>query len=120
MTITEFLAEGFAVRTQAHFAHLQTTSYAQHVALGEFYDKLTGLLDDFAEQWMGLNEARVGKFPSISLDGSPEPYELLAEYLHLLDTGGDKVCDDDPTLLNTLADIRELTMHTLYKLKNLK
>jgi hypothetical protein len=39
-TPAEFIARAFAVRTAAHLAHLQSRSYAEHVALGGFYDSL--------------------------------------------------------------------------------
>jgi len=35
--------------TAAHVHHWNTTSYAQHQALGEFYDKLSDLADTFVE-----------------------------------------------------------------------
>ena len=43
MSCQTFVARAFAVRTAAHVAHLTTTSYAQHIALDEFYTAL--LLD---------------------------------------------------------------------------
>lgn len=44
-TPAEFVARSFAVRTAAHLAHLQSRSYAEHVALGGFYDSLIDLVD---------------------------------------------------------------------------
>jgi len=35
--------------TAAHVHHWNTTSYAQHQALGEFYEKLSDLTDTFVE-----------------------------------------------------------------------
>lgn len=43
MKAAELIARCFAARTAAHIAHLQTTSYAQHVALDEFYNVIVGL-----------------------------------------------------------------------------
>jgi hypothetical protein len=43
MKAAELIARCFAARTAAHIAHLQTTSYAQHVALDEFYNAIVGL-----------------------------------------------------------------------------
>ena len=39
----------FLSREQAHRAHLKTKSYAQHVALGDFYDAVIGFADTFAD-----------------------------------------------------------------------
>ena len=40
-------------RTQAHVFHLTTNSYAQHKALGKYYDAISDLLDAYAEAYMG-------------------------------------------------------------------
>lgn len=53
-TPAEFIARAFAVRTAAHLAHLQSRSYAEHVALGGFYDPLVDLVDSYAEAYQGL------------------------------------------------------------------
>ena len=45
----------FDVRNKAHIAHLQTKSYAQHIAFNEFYDGIIPLADSFAESWQGRN-----------------------------------------------------------------
>ena len=36
-------------RTQAHYFHLQTTSYAKHKALQKYYEGIVDLLDAYAE-----------------------------------------------------------------------
>ena len=41
--------------TNAHILHLQSQSYAQHKALGNFYEELGDLVDAVVEQWQGLN-----------------------------------------------------------------
>ena len=38
----------FNARTNAHIAHLQTKSYARHIALGDFYDGVLDIADKFA------------------------------------------------------------------------
>ncbi|CAB4122189.1 hypothetical protein UFOVP26_116 [uncultured Caudovirales phage] len=43
----------FLARDMSHRAHLATTSYAQHVALGDFYDAITDLADGFTESYQG-------------------------------------------------------------------
>lgn len=39
--------------TSAHLLHLQTRSWSQHVALGEYYDEIIELVDVFAEVYQG-------------------------------------------------------------------
>jgi DNA-binding ferritin-like protein len=48
-------------RNQAHVYHLLTNSYAQHKALGKYYETITELLDDYAEAYMG-KYGRIRKF----------------------------------------------------------
>ena len=53
--IEQFIAVLFLARDMAHKAHLTTDSYAQHMALGEFYGALPDLADSLAETWQGMN-----------------------------------------------------------------
>ena len=45
----------FQSRDAMHIAHLQTTSYAEHKALGMYYDKILDLTDSFTEKFFGRN-----------------------------------------------------------------
>lgn len=112
-----FIARSFALRTATHLLHLSSQSYSQHMALGDFYEKLMGLVDSYAEVYMGL-EGRITSFPSITPPAG-DPETLLEVYLQLVR----RELDEDSSaesLKNILAGIEELTAQTLYKLKNLK
>lgn len=113
--IEAFVAEAFAMRTAAHMAHLRTPSYARHIALGDFYEAIGEHGDRFAEVWMGLHDKRI---PELSDPVLPtgDPLTFLREYLTYLDDNR-AVCEDDPTLENIHADMREATARALYKLK---
>lgn len=117
MSCPQFVATSLSVRTAAHMAHLTTRSYAQHVALGEFYPALEDLVDRFAEVYMG-HAAQVPSFPSIK-PASTEPVALLEEYLDDVREEAGKDHDSE-ALKNILAEIEELTARTLYKLRFLK
>ena len=39
--------------TNAHILHFQSKSYAQHMALGAFYDEVSDLVDGFVEAFQG-------------------------------------------------------------------
>jgi hypothetical protein len=106
-----------AVRTAAHFLHLSSSSYAQHVALGDFYTALTDLIDKYAEVYMGL-EDQIKSWPSGTLP-SGSPVSVLSDYL-LSVRKEQKEDNDSQALLNILAELEELTAQTLYKLKFLK
>lgn len=48
------IGELFRARDLAHIAHLNTTSFAEHKALNEFYDGVLDLTDTFAETAFGI------------------------------------------------------------------
>lgn len=117
MSCPAFVAQSLAVRTAAHLLHLSSTSYAQHMALGDFYDALTDLVDKYAEVDMGLND-RIASFPSVTPPtGGPVP--MLSAYL-LAVRKEMREDHDSQALMNILAEIEELTAQTIYKLKFLK
>lgn len=61
---------------QAHAWHLQTRSYAEHMALGMYYEALPPLLDSLMEGWLAESSATLN-VKSIKLEdynGNPTPY----------------------------------------------
>lgn len=60
MTKSEaFVDVMFHSADQTHLWHLQTKSYAMHMALGGYYDAIRAGADDIAEKLMGFNGKRV-------------------------------------------------------------
>lgn len=118
MSCPQFIAESFAVRTAAHFAHLSAKTYASHIALEEFYEGLLDEVDKYAEVYMGLTKQNT-RWPGASVPASDDPEQLLRDYL---ETVRAEMAEDNDSqaLLNILAEIEELTARTLYKLINLK
>lgn len=102
-------------RTVAHIAHLQTTSYAQHQALGAFYGGLVPLIDSFAEVYQG----RYGliKFNAASFKLERDPYALLDSVVAMLDAARAEC--KLPALQNIIDEMIALADSTRYKLKNL-
>lgn len=117
MSCPEFIAKSFAVRTAAHLAHLASTTYAQHIALGDFYEALTDLIDTYAEIYQGT-AGQIKTYPNALAPKDP-PIVLLENYLELV--LAEQVEDrDGQALMNVLAEIEALTARTLYKLKFLR
>ena len=117
MSCPKFIADSLAIRTATHLAHLSATSYADHMALGEFYDELLDLVDEYAEVYMGL-EKRITRFPKAEVPDD-EPVQMLKDYLKLV-TEEAAEDHDSEALKNVLAEIEALTARTIYKLVNLK
>jgi hypothetical protein len=53
MTCEVFIGNLFLARDVAHSVHLNTRSYAKHVALNGFYTEIIELADSFAEAYQG-------------------------------------------------------------------
>jgi hypothetical protein len=117
MSCPKFIVDSFAVRTAAHLLHLSSTSYAQHVALADFYTSLVGLIDRYAEAYMAM-DGQIKSWPSPSKTEAVGPVSLLENYLETVQAEQGE--DESEALENILAEIEELTMGSIYKLRFLK
>mgnify|MGYP000600256799 FL=1 len=131
----ELVARCFAARTAAHFAHLITGSYAQHMALGDFYDAVASGADEFVECYQGIFGKLTG-FPDIR----PSQGDITAALSDLRtwiaanreecceayddnedgENAGDRDDVDNTELANLIDNILAVVDRTLYKLKFLK
>ena len=116
--IQQFIGLLFASRDYAHKMHLATDSYAQHMALGTFYEDIIGLADELAEAWMGRNLQKIGEIPTINVPKG-EPLNVLKRLLEVVQDTRDFV-SDDTVLSNIIDEIEQLYSSTIYKLKFLK
>lgn len=113
----EFILTLLNARTAAHVAHLSVSgpgSYAKHVALGEFYEGISGLADRFAESYQGC-EGLI-KFAGSSFKMERDPIKML-ESLKGVVAAARTECADYPFLQQVCDDMTELVSSTLYKLK---
>jgi hypothetical protein len=117
MKPADFVGLFFLARDVTHSVHLNTRSYAKHVALNEFYDAIVDLADKFAEAYQG----RHGLIGPISLHSARKTsniVEFLEDSLIEIENERYKVCDKDETALQNIIDeIVGLYLSTLYKLK---
>lgn len=107
----------FESRDFAHKAHLETKSYAQHKALGSFYDDVLGLTDSLVESYQGkygVQKIQIGQVKDAEVVGY---FEDLANFLEQAHASVDK---KDTWVQNQIDGLIELTYSLLYKLKNLK
>lgn len=117
--MNEYIGLLMQSRNQAHIFHLQTTSFAAHKALGEYYEEIVGLID-------GLVESYQGKYPIITnykmtgaiedLDetsGAVDYFEKIARYCELKR----EKLPHESYLKNQYDEIDTLIRNTLYKLK---
>lgn len=113
MKAEEFVSVLFELQTNTHVAHLQTTSFSKHMALGSFYSGIEDLRDRFVETYQGKYGIIKG-YKSFSIKEDMDPLNYLTSFaklaekyrLELKDGWLQQICDD----------IIELTYSTIYKL----
>lgn len=122
--MNEFVFDLLFFTGQIHAWHLHTGSYAAHLALGDLYAAIPGLVDAIAEAIIGQNR---------KLSTPAKPYTFIADSMN--DVGGMaeainnfnkkaellfKSTGDIAGVNNSLADLISLFDSTIYKLTNLK
>jgi hypothetical protein len=113
----DFVGMLFLARDVTHSAHLNTRSYAKHVALNEFYDGIIDLADKFAEAYQG-KYGLIGPISLMSAKKTNNVVEFLEGQVDDLMEMRYKVVEKDCTpLQNIIDEIFGLYYSTLYKLK---
>jgi len=113
----DFVGMLFLARDVAHSVHLNTRSYAKHVALNIFYERIIGAADDFAEAYQGRH-GLMGPITLMSAKKTGNIIEFLEDQLKELEAMRYEVCDKTDTALQQLIDnIVEIYLRTLYKLR---
>jgi hypothetical protein len=104
-------------RDLAHRAHWKTTSYAEHMALGAFYEGILVPLDAFVEQYQGQFNQRL-EVPLGDNDFEGDISEILDQQLMWIEKNRQEICPKNETALNNVLDeIAALYQSTLYKLR---
>lgn len=102
--------------TAAHMLHLQTKSYAHHMALNTLYDELGELVDVVAEEYQGCNGV-ITTYPA----GFTPPADPIAYVQGLYDfiEQNRMAMTDESHIQNNIDAICTLLASTLYKLRYL-
>lgn len=109
----------FLSRDIAHKEHLKTNSFAQHMALGSFYNDVIDLADKLAETWQGRN-GLIDDIPTITLKGGKNIVEKIELLMGMIEVSRYKNYDkNDTPIQNIIDEIVGLYLSTLYKLRNL-
>jgi hypothetical protein len=117
MTCADFVGHLFLARDVAHSVHLNTRSYAKHVALNSFYDGIVDLADKFAEAYQGRH-GLIGAITLMSAKKTGNVLEFLEDSLADIEKMRYEVCKkEDTPLQNIIDEIVGLYLSTIYKLK---
>lgn len=109
----------FVGRDMAHRAHWKTSSYAEHMALGAFYEEVVPLIDAFVESYQGRYDERLD-VPLADNEFEGEIADVLEQQMTWIEDNRERICSREETALhNRLDEIVGLYQQTLYKLRML-
>lgn len=113
--IEEMIQRAFEIRNASHLQHWKTKSYAQHKALGNFYEDLIEITDKYVEAYQG-GVKLIGKIEGEKSD----IIKAIEEQMLWLSKNRSQLAQDIPALENILDEMVGLYLKTLYKLENLR
>ena len=104
-------------RTQVHTFHLQTNSYAEHMALNGYYTGIGDLVDGLVESYQGKYDILTG-YKSYEIVN----YESRQNTVSFFKSVSNKIDElrgscDDSYIQNQIDTVQELLNSTLYKLR---
>ena len=119
----EMVSRLFHSETQVHMFHLQTksqSSFAEHMALGGYYDEIGDKLDALVESYQGKYDIVKGykSYPFEDYKSAEQLISYFKELADMITTNRKSV--KESYLQNQIDGIEELIYSTLYKLRNLK
>lgn len=94
--------------------HFKTKSFAQHMALGEYYDEIVGLVDSLVESYQGKYGV-IEDYPNVY--HSPKEVIKYFESLQRFVADARQDLPQDSELQNIVDEIADLINSTTYKLK---
>lgn len=118
--MNEMIATLFLSRDVTHRAHLSTESYAEHMALGSFYEEIITLADSLAEAYQGYSGKKLGNIPYYSNPSTKDTVSTLKLLLKQVQTERKDIAPDYSPIQNIIDEVESLFNSTIYKLTFLK
>lgn len=115
--IEELISRVFATRNAAHLKHWSTKSFAEHTALGEFYESIIEAIDEIIELYQGAF-GLVGDVGLTSKVNSDITAHIGKEAKWIQDHR-EELAQDACAIENKLDELVALYLRTYYKLTNL-
>ena len=113
----ELLCEMLEASAQAKVFHWQTSSFAEHEAMGEFYDDFNGLMDKFIEAYQGCyGRIMLGCDLEVKPYAMDAPVAFLTSFKEYISGGARMTVLGNSALSNILDEINGLVEQTLYRL----
>jgi hypothetical protein len=112
METAKFIGTLFQSRDMMHLQHLQTTSFAEHKALGAYYDGILELTDSFTEKYFGRNKRIPITIPESKATDAVSHLKSMQKLIEGEADSDNYPCDLD----NILDEMLGLVNETLYLL----
>ena len=117
--IEELVKKVFCTRNCVHLAHWRTKSYAQHKALGHFYEDIIGATDKFVESYMGASGKVINEFDVPAAKPVKDILKHLSDEANWINEHREHIASEIPALENIVDEITAIYLKTIYKLKQL-
>lgn len=113
----ELLCEMLEASAQAKVFHWQTSSFAEHEAMGDFYDEFNGLMDKFIESYQGCyGRIMLGCELEVKPYTMDAPVAFLTSFKQFISGNARMMVIGNTALSNILDEINGLVEQTLYRL----
>jgi len=113
----ELLCEMLEASAQAKVFHWQTSSFAEHEALGEFYDGFNALVDKFIESYQGCyGRIMMGCDMEVKPYTMDAPVTFLESFKSYISGEARMLVIGNSALTNILDEINALVDQTIYRL----
>ena len=117
--IVDLIQKVFCTRNCVHLAHWRTNSFAEHEALGAFYDDIIDAIDKFVEAYMGASGKVVDSFEIPASKPVKDILKHLSEEAEWINEHREHIAGEVPALENIVDEITAIYLKTIYKLKQL-
>lgn len=113
----ELLCEMLEASAQAKVFHWQTSSFAEHDALGDFYEAFNPLMDKFIESYQGCyGRIMLGCDLEVKPYTMDAPMTFMSSFKDYVSGEARMLVMGNSALLNILDEIKALAEQTLYRL----
>ena len=117
--LEQLIARVFYARNLAHWNHWRTDSYAQHKALGAFYDDVIDAVDALVEAYQGAFEL-VGNIPAPTTSKGTDVLKTLKDDSKWIEKNHEDICKGNRAVANLIDELNGVYLSTIYKLRHLK
>ena len=116
----KYVALLFLARDVAHRVHLKTRSFAEHMALNEFYEEIVDKADAFAEAYQGCYNELLN-IPLLTNEYKGNIVDVLEKQKEWIEANREAIVDRKNTALHNIIDEAVVVYDkALYKLRFLK